>query len=276
MARNFTGASTSYLNAGQPAVVDPPLTLAAIVRPNSSSGYLFDCFFHSSTVVDWALTIQTGLYLHQDTGSVKNWGGYTGFTLDATHWYFMGASGGSTSSTSNLIHFWCYEITNNTFVFGDPSVGTCESTWASAGTPAANAATAFSVGSGGTRQFAGATTYFAGDVVVCGIWDKALSYPTGPQTTLGNAYIDWIRRFAHDLNAWKMSGPKGLYLLDQSASSQFLTDFTGNGLPQPSSAFSTAGITADGVPRFRRGRGPLYVPSFVAATGGQRRRGGIV
>src|SRR5574338_16322 len=127
MARNFAD-SRSYICVGAPtdpappAIIDPPFTLAAIVRPGANAGYV-NCSYHVESgnyVVDFALDFSNAsgsLFLRQGTGGVKLWGGYSGFAVDGTHWYMMGVSAGSAANTSNLLHSFCYELGTRSYVF---------------------------------------------------------------------------------------------------------------------------------------------------------------
>lgn len=105
-------------------------------------------------------------------------------------------------------------------------------------------------GAGGTVRFGSWQNddYLTGDFLVAGMWDRQLG-------------DDEIETLAFTLQSWYASNPVGLWLLDQGAVTQNLSDLTGGGADQ-SSIVGTA-VSTNHPPLFNRYGEVMYVRAQV-------------
>jgi hypothetical protein len=109
------------------------------------------------------------------------------------------------------------------------------------GTPATNA------------WLGGSPGNWNGDLAILGVWNVALT----------DAQVESL---AFSLAAWFQVQPKGLWLLDQSATTQKVADLSGNGANE--SAITGTSVASSSVPVFSYGAPVLSVLRQPAAVGG--------
>jgi hypothetical protein len=96
----------------------------------------------------------------------------------------------------------------------------------------------------------GISSAFDGDIAVAGVWGRALSDAE-------------IKNLPFSLHAWHAAAPNGLWVLDQSLTTQAVGDLTGGGANQ--SAITGTTVSTSSVPVFNIGDGPVLVTRSQAA-----------
>ena len=234
MARNFVRSSSHYIRTtvGNLATLRYG-TLAAIIKRGSDPGpaaYVVAAIVDSSNTgggtgglirvtSDGQIGVQFG-------GTLIDSG--TGLGLfNNTDWHLIVA----TKATGNVApRFHSYNFATHTWVHT-----TSGSTMGDSGATS-------------TRMFIGTVhdplfDAWDGDMAILGAWKRALS----------DAEIELL---PFSLIPWLMTAPDGLWLLDQSETSQSVRDLTGGGADQ--AAISGTTVSINSVPLLSYGHSPLY------------------
>jgi len=222
MARTFTAASSHKIITalGNLGFVIGPGTVAAIVRP-ASFGASNTAFSSGATnAASWMLQVgATGT----GTISLRLNGTETHNTtvLTVSQWYCIVATKATGTATPRF-HF--YDYTAGAWTH-ENAVGTL-----------ANCSTPITQAQVGCTP-AGAA-FWGGDVAVCGAWNVVLT----------DAQVEPL---AFSLLSWFQVQPRGLFVLDQAATTIALNDQTGGGANQ--SSITGTAVSANSVPVFSYG-----------------------
>lgn len=116
-----------------------------------------------------------------------------------------------------------------------------------------NASNPTASGAGGTVTIGESDTdFWGGDILACAIWDRELT--DAEIETLPFSLVNWYAR-----------SPNGLWLLNQSLTTQAVADLTGGGANQ--SGLSGSSVASTSVPGFNYGDGPWLVIRPQGAAG---------
>jgi hypothetical protein len=230
MARSFNGSSAFITPSvgGLSAIgASTPTTIAAIVKLNDTTdGAVVYCA--TSTIGNPTCFLECfgGNWTYSTNSStVPNL--FAAATAD--NWTLIVGSKAGGSATPRG-HKYVYDTNTWTHANGDDSTGN---------------------GAGNTAnvrigRWGSASEYFNGDIAIAAVWNRVLSDAE-------------VENLAFSFQAWVAAAPIAGWLLDQSATSQTLVDWTGGGANE--SAITGTSVATAAVPVFSYGHPVLLSPS---------------
>lgn len=243
MARTFARASSHRIQAplGNMGFAFNPGTLAFIARKASDpAAYAVPVAPGQSDGTTWFVWTKASTDLafwssNEDTIAPFGWAAADG-------WCLIAASRAS-GAGARVVRFHKYVFSTNTWSHQDSAAASSTN----GGAPAVH------VNVGCEESSVGAFDgFFDGDIAVVGAWDVQLT----------DAQIEAL---AFTLQPWFQVNPRGLWLLDQSATGQKVVDFSGGGANE--SAISGTTVATSSVPIFNITDG-VWIPTIVAPAGG--------
>jgi hypothetical protein len=235
MARLFDGTNDEIRTSIGGIVGTGAITMAAIMRRNSTVYNGVIGLHTSGGTATYSIEIADGTGSLDFSGNV-NWS--PGITVvNADGWVLIAVTKAS-GTVAPRGHKYVYS----------------SDTWAH-NNSASNTANGASV-SGGTVRFGEWQDVddFAGDIAIAGVWDRVLTDAE-------------IENLAFTKEAWHAAAPAGLWLFDQQAVAQSVSDLTGGGANQ--STITGTALSTNSVPIFNYTDGPVWtVLTRVVAGGG--------
>jgi hypothetical protein len=236
VARNFDGSDDVLtVSAGGLSGLDGgAITIAFILKFNDTTNGSIVYAKTSGSALVFQINADGGTWYYETTDSFRSMG--TASTSDNWHLFGVTKANGNTTPRS---HKYVYDT--NTFSHADAASAFNDSSAA--------------VGASGAMQFGrygSANEYANMELAICGIWDRVLTDAE-------------FENLPFSLAHWYASAPVGLWVFDQSATSQTVIDHTGGGANQ--SAITGTAVSTVSVPVFGYGDVAQSLSSSAAAGG---------
>lgn len=221
MARNFNGTADGVtLSLGALGVAFGPSTVAIIADQTADAVVQKEPFYAGAATTGatrWILR-------HETTGGVGIQLGASTATAPTCTWRGGWRLIAVTKATGTVApRFHQYDYGAGTWTHENAA-----GTLGNSGIPATSATI-------GSRP--GGTNAFNGDIEIAGVWDVAMT-------------DDQVEALAFSLSPWFAAQPKGLWLLDQAATTQSVPDISGGGANQ--SALSGTAVATNHPPVWNR------------------------
>lgn len=250
MARTFDGTDDFITHSIGGCNITGPHSIAAIVRRNVNSvKHTIISLTDSSTVnerIRMGLNDSDARVIYATDGQ----GGATAsVTLVASEGWALVAGNKPAGTSTPRLHKYVYGT--NAWVHANGDITRVDNT---------------APGTGGKVLFGRRTSatpdYLNGDTLLIGVWNRELSDAE-------------FERLPFSLLHWHASAPVGLWLLDQSLTTQNVVDFTGNGANQ--TAITGTAVATNHPPVWNRGHEMVTVTVTAPAAGQptMRRWGGV-
>lgn len=251
MARTWDGIDDVIKCSIGGCNLTPPISVASLIRLNSDT-----VTQPTVNLTDSAETVRVLLYVLANDGRViyeSNGNGDGSSSVRvfvADGWVLIGAD---KASGVNNPRFHRYIYSTNVWTHSNGNTGTIGNNTAPGSTGKVLH------GKEGTG-----ISFFNGEIALTGIWNRRLSD------------AEW-ETLPFSLMHWHATAPVGLWLFDQSLTTQNVADFTGNGANQ--TAITGTAVATNHPPVFNRGHPVISVTREAAAAAGghptMRRWGGI-